>query len=179
MWNFANDEGIIRYAPAYIRSCLFPYKDISLDKIKKILEELSGFLTVYEVAGQIYAQIKNFKKHQSINHPSPSLLPLPNDYRNATVTLPPKEKVKEKEKEKEKEKYAKHNFELFEEQVNPEIRHSLQDKFPPLGISMVEREYVKAYDWLKSTGKTKKDYVSFFRNWLREAQERINYGRKA
>lgn len=35
----------------------------------------------------------------------------------------------------------------------------------------VKKEYRTAQDWLASTGKTKKDYRAFFRNWLRRVSE--------
>ncbi len=49
----------------------------------------------------------------------------------------------------------------------------IQDKFGSLGgvDSGVDvlLEYEKAIDWLKATGKTYKDYDSFFRGWLRRS----------
>jgi hypothetical protein len=42
------------------------------------------------------------------------------------------------------------------------------------GLVDVPRELGKAKDWLLANGKKKKDHVSFFRNWLRRAEEYSN-----
>lgn len=106
MLNFADDEGLIRYNPTYLRSCIFPYHDILIKDIKTTLKELEQFLYVYTVNNQTYARLKNFKRHQVINKPQPTKLPLPDDSRSVPVALPEQvsTKVKEKEKEKVKEK---------------------------------------------------------------------------
>ena len=44
----------------------------------------------------------------------------------------------------------------------------LQKQFPK---KQVRQEFEKAKDWLASTGKRKKDYNAFFRNWLRRAND--------
>ena len=51
----------------------------------------------------------------------------------------------------------------FEETFMEEMK----SKFPAVDI---DYELEKARDWLLSTGKRKKDYEAFFRNWLREAK---------
>lgn len=50
---------------------------------------------------------------------------------------------------------------------NKEVREGLKIHFP--GVD-VDTEVDKMMDWLASTGKTKKDYVAFARNWLRKAR---------
>lgn len=84
IWNFADDEGLIRANAAYLRSCVFPYdEDLSIKDIKNLLSELEPFLLFYKVNDQEYALVKNFHKHQVINKPQPSKLPAP-DPKNCT-----------------------------------------------------------------------------------------------
>lgn len=79
MWNFADDEGLIKYSPEYLRSSVFPYKDIPVENMeiwqKKLEEE--NFLMPYGYANQRYAWIINFRNHQVINRPQPGKLPAP------------------------------------------------------------------------------------------------------
>lgn len=79
MWNFADDEGLIRWNPLYLRSSIFPYDDIKTDKIKTMQVELNDakFVMPYKKDNQFYAWIINFKKHQKINRPQESRLPPP------------------------------------------------------------------------------------------------------
>lgn len=79
MWNFADDEGLIKYSPEFLRSCVFPFKDISIEQIKTWQAELEKMELVYPYGkvGQRYAWIINFRNHQVINRPQPSKLPPP------------------------------------------------------------------------------------------------------
>lgn len=79
MWNFADDEGLIRYSASYLRGCIFPYKDIPLEQIEgwKSTLESAGLVFHYTIDRQEYAWIVNFRIHQVINKPQPSKLPPP------------------------------------------------------------------------------------------------------
>lgn len=79
LWNFADDEGLLRWNPSYVRSCVFPYDDLSLNKIKDAQSELikEKLIMPYAKDGQSYAWIINFNKHQKINRPQESRLPPP------------------------------------------------------------------------------------------------------
>ena len=79
LWNFADDEGLLRWNPSYIRSSVFPYEDISLNKIKDSQTELieQKLIMPYKKENQSYAWIINFSKHQKINRPQVSRLPAP------------------------------------------------------------------------------------------------------
>ena len=111
----ADDEGYGRANPKLLRSSIFPYDDLRVSDLEKWLSRLGGFglIVLYEVNGQTYYYLPNFTRHQTINKPTPSSFPkpddgLPHDYGRTTVGLPPKRKeekrreVEEKEKEKEK-----------------------------------------------------------------------------
>ena len=102
MWNFADDEGIIKSRPEYLRSIIFPYDDIKVSKMETLLQELVSQHLVYpyEIGGQHFILIVNFLKHQVINKPVPSkypkpTTPLPEDYGSTTTPLPSQEKRRE------------------------------------------------------------------------------------
>ncbi len=120
MWNFADDEGIIKARPEYLRSIIFPYDNLSLDRLSKSLNELlsQGLIYSYEVNGQHFILIKNFNKHQTINRPVPSKYPKPPTQLTESSVSPHthltdeikinkdninKDNIKEKEINKEKE----------------------------------------------------------------------------
>jgi len=81
-FNMADDEGLLRWTPAYIKAQTFMYDD---DLTLKHVEVLMGLLTdagllfpfIGGVARQQMAVIVNFRKHQRINRPQKSKLPPP------------------------------------------------------------------------------------------------------
>lgn len=114
----ADDEGYGRANPKLLRSSIFPYDDLRVSDLEKWLSRLGGLqlIALYEVNGQTYYYLPNFTKHQTINKPVKSAIPkptgiegdqmtsdygsptvvLPEDYRSATVALPPKRNRREK-----------------------------------------------------------------------------------
>lgn len=105
--SLADDEGRGRANPVLLRSSVFPYDDLRVPDIDKWLRNLAGLhlIALYSVAGQSYYSLPGFRKHQTINKPTPSQLPppsegeetgeilsLPEDYGSTTVALPPKRK---------------------------------------------------------------------------------------
>lgn len=72
-----------------------------------------------------------------------------------------------KEKKETIQKKIEITINNFKNAVDSEI-NNLQKKFPRKTVS---DEYDKAIDWLRSSGKTKKDYLAFFRNWLRNSND--------
>jgi len=77
LFNVADDEGRMRGAPAFIAGQVFPYdEDLS---VKDLLNELEAgrFIQRYEASEQRFIFITNFRKHQKIDHPTPSKFPKP------------------------------------------------------------------------------------------------------
>lgn len=76
----ADDEGRFRAHPSLVRSRRFPYDlDLTDREVDGWLFELEAADRIerYEVEGQIYGRVVNFRKHQKINRPAPSRLPAP------------------------------------------------------------------------------------------------------
>ncbi|WP_028924219.1 HNH endonuclease [Pseudonocardia acaciae] len=80
--NFADDEGILRWTPAYIKASVFPYDDdLSIDDIATLMAELETHHYVHPYrAGptrQHLGWMVNFRNDQRINRPQPSKLTPP------------------------------------------------------------------------------------------------------
>ena len=82
MLNFADDEGLIRANPLFLKSKIFPYNtDLDGDMINTYLENLSylGLIFLFQKNQQHYAWIIKFRVHQRIdkpqrpNNPAPSI----------------------------------------------------------------------------------------------------------
>lgn len=81
MWNIADDEGLLRFNSAYLKSSIFIYDELGLDVIQSYMNEIieKDLICVYSegITNQKYAYIINFRKHQKIDRPQPSKLPAP------------------------------------------------------------------------------------------------------
>ena len=78
----ADDEGRGKANTAYLKSQLFPYDDeLSLKKIDSALKEIEKTMSIefYEIEGKKYYQLTKWQKFQTINRPTPSQIPKPQD----------------------------------------------------------------------------------------------------
>jgi hypothetical protein len=77
----ADDHGNGRAHPAFLASHAWAYGDPreTLAKTSRALAELSriGFVTLYVVAGQGYFSIRNWARHQKVDHPGKPRVPTP------------------------------------------------------------------------------------------------------
>jgi hypothetical protein len=64
LWCIADREGRLEDRPKRIKAEILPYDDCDVDKFLDDLQK-HGFITRYEVEGESYIQIINFKKHQN------------------------------------------------------------------------------------------------------------------
>lgn len=71
-WNFADDSGICRANPIYLKNNIFPYDNFTIKKTQGLLNECSqqGLIRLLEYRNEQYLEIINFLKHQFINRPS-------------------------------------------------------------------------------------------------------------
>ncbi|MFJ6566565.1 HNH endonuclease [Streptomyces sp. NPDC091292] len=81
-FNMADDEGILRWTPAYIKAQAFMYDDdLTIGDVGKLMQRLTDAGLVFPfiggVARQQMALVVNFRKHQRINRPQKSKLPPP------------------------------------------------------------------------------------------------------
>lgn len=81
-FNMADDEGILRWTPSYIKAQAFMYDDDlgpkEVDQLMRCLTDTGlVFPFIGGVAQQQMALVVNFRKHQRINRPQKSKLPPP------------------------------------------------------------------------------------------------------
>lgn len=81
-FNMADDEGLLRWTPDFIKAQVFMYDhDLTLEGITTIMKEITDAGLLYPYLGgklnQRLACIINFHRHQKINRPQPSKLPFP------------------------------------------------------------------------------------------------------
>ena len=81
LWTFADDSGIGRANPKLLKSDIFPYDEFSTDDIERMLAKMyqSNMITLYEADGQKYYKVNHFSDYQTINRPTESKLPKPDD----------------------------------------------------------------------------------------------------
>ena len=77
LWNYADDNGVLENKPLQLKARIFPNDDIDVNELISELIQI-GLLVNYSVNGTNYIQVINFRKHQKIDRPRKSILPLPN-----------------------------------------------------------------------------------------------------
>ena len=88
LWCLADREGRLEDRPKRIKADILPYDNCN---INKLLNELQGkeFILRYEVRGNQYIQVLNFKKHQNPHMREPaSEIPAPDEHSASTVQEP-------------------------------------------------------------------------------------------
>lgn len=77
--NHADDQGRIKAHPAYLRSQIFPYDDVTIEDVQQwlLLIVQNGTALIYEVDGKEYIQLVNWWEYQSLQYASPSEYPAP------------------------------------------------------------------------------------------------------
>lgn len=80
MWNFADDEGLIKAHPSFLKANIFPYDDsLKPESIDKALGNLEskGIVYRYTNNNQKYIWIIKFRVYQRIDKPQKPMNPLP------------------------------------------------------------------------------------------------------
>lgn len=81
-WNFADDEGLLRWTSAYLKANAFMYdNDVTPAKVQKWMDEIVQQTLVFPYSGgktqQKLGWIPKFHRHQRVNRPQASKLPPP------------------------------------------------------------------------------------------------------
>ena len=80
--SMADDEGRLEWKPVQLASRIFGLREgLTVKKFSEWMEEIAegGLVVVYEVDGKKYAYHPAWFKHQYVNKPQPSKIPLPPD----------------------------------------------------------------------------------------------------
>ena len=153
----------------------------SLSKLKSTHE-----LTIKTSSKNTIITVLNYDQHQETNTPTNKRLT-----NNQQTTNNKQECKKEKNEKKEntslKKKHSVSSLNKPSNKTKPSgilnssIKILLEEKTLlelstkfNLSTSSVKYEVEKMTDWLKSSGKTYKDYKAFARGWLRRNQESLN-----
>jgi len=88
----ADDEGRLLGDPAFLRSTIFPYRELSATKVKNLRDRLASKVNsfrVYQRDGVDYIAFTNWDEWQKPKYPKPSKLPPPptQDSPNASESL--------------------------------------------------------------------------------------------
>ena len=82
----ADDDGRQRGAAALVKSLVFPYDDLAVAEVDRMLAALAqvGLIVRYQHDGASYIAIPTFADHQAINRKTDSTLPAPPDQHGLT-----------------------------------------------------------------------------------------------
>jgi uncharacterized phage protein (TIGR02220 family) len=72
LWNYADDYGVVRGNPNWLKGKIFPYEEIKMVVFEGWLKELesANCIKLFHLDGETYYHIRAFKEHQTINRPS-------------------------------------------------------------------------------------------------------------
>lgn len=69
-WQICDDiHNTFPYRPKWLKAQIFPYENVDVDQIIGEIIKLGKYVP-FELNGEKYLFIKNFKKHQKVDHPS-------------------------------------------------------------------------------------------------------------
>lgn len=153
LWNFAEDHGAGRANPKLIKADLFAYDSLRDSDIVNALAGLAdkGLIVLYEADSQSYYFVPNFKKHQTINKPTPPTIPLPDECSSSTVVLPSEDKRKE-EKIKEHCAFFEEVWKLYPNKKGKDrVSATQKKKLATIGYEVlakcIERYTADKPDW--------------------------------
>lgn len=74
MWTNSDDWGVVKGNHIWLKNQIFPYDNINSTTFKKWLIELEniGVIQFFSAHSESYYNIKNWSKHQKVDHPSKS-----------------------------------------------------------------------------------------------------------
>ena len=80
IWTFADDYGVCRAHPAYLKANVFPYEDdMPRETVARLADELAngGFVARFESQGETYVKVWGWDRHQRVDHPAKFRNPAP------------------------------------------------------------------------------------------------------
>lgn len=166
LWNFCDYEGRMSYSEKRLKMQIFPADSIDVAPLCAELRR-TALITVYEISGETYLVVNQFKKHQKIDSRRLSKLPPPpkisaeND--DLRRTAPNPSAIREREREREREAAPK----------NGAVRRtSAQKAFTPPTVSEV-----RAYCNERGNNVDPEKFVAHYSasNWVRGKTKIVNW----
>ena len=161
-----DDYGRMDARPKILKSRLFPLKEMTDQDIADYLDELvrADLITVYEVDGKPYLQMKTWDKHQQVRakkskYPSPSEITC-NQMQSDADKCPRNPIQSESESNPNDEKPQKRFIPPTLEDVTAYMKEIGCDIDPQYFL-----DYQEARNWILSNGKKAKDWKAVIRTW--------------
>ena len=175
MFSQADDEGRGRANPLYLKSVLFPYNGkIRTAEVGKALREIAEHMSVvfYRNEEKEYYMLTHWKGFQVINKPTPSKLPLPEDYGSAVAGIPSNKKEENEKRIRTEEKGMPGGAlsPMFCCPDRKEVRQFAEER----GSSINPEQFYDFYEskgWMVGNEKMR-DWKAAFRNWERRQREK-------
>lgn len=179
IWTYVDDEGRGRDDPRLVRAALYPLDDdVTTLMVEEALASLEAkkLIVRYEIPGQgRFFMVRSWAEHQSINRPSPSKYPPPDEATlNAHGIVIDDSLGERKGKEQGtgkgtgKGKPSAKGEPLGENwEPDPKVLADLATKYPDIDQDL-QLENFRAY-WLEE-GKPKKDWNLTLRRWFANAE---------
>lgn len=173
LFSQADDEGRGKANPTYLKSILFPYEEaIRVADIKKTLQEIASTMSVtfYTHDEKEYYVLDSWDKFQTINKPTPSTIPLPEDYGMATVGLP----LNRKEENRKEVEGTLARGNTPSKKIIPPSLEQVQEYCAERKNGIDAQRFIDFYSakgWM--IGKNRmKDWRAAVRNWERREHDR-------
>ena len=187
MWNFADDQGVLRDSAPEIKARIFPGDNDT--NVPAWLEELvaAALVIKYGHDGRGYLHVVNLQKHQYIDKPRKSNLPQPpsNDFRGnpeKSFEILPGREGKGKEVCVEQKNLSTHTHTIFFDSEHFQITQVEFEALclvnPELTPEQVTSEITKASHYAGDHPRRHKrrsnglmvDHLKFLRDWLSRAE---------
>jgi len=180
LWNFADDFGIVKGNPVWLKNKIFPYEDIPKNQITLWLKKLTAVFSIipFTANNEQFYFIRNFSKHQVINKPSKSLRnptppdnileSVPESYRSTTGALPEEyaEEGKGREGKGEEGKGGDNKKSSFSKDFK--LTDDLRKYCSQYNINDADAFYEHFVMTCEANGYKYKSWNLAFQNWVRD-----------
>ena len=188
LWQYADDEGLFVEDLKSIKMVLFPDQDFPL---KQSYDELAatGFFRFDTMAPIKIVEIRNFRKHQTINRPTPSklrgLVTFNDDSVSAHATLSD-DSLLSKDKLREAKRSKVNNPPSGADEMGKvktpvktrrcslpsdfKVTEAIRGWAQEHGLPSPDNEVEKFKDYHQGKGSVQADWQATFRTWLRNAK---------
>ena len=167
LWTYSDDYGIVKGSHVWLKSKIFPYDNGLKNAVfAKWIDELinHGFVIPFDNNGEKYLYIKNFCKHQNVDHPSKQRNPEPpadiisrnarEDSRRSLDETETESETETENKEKKKRPRLKSAAPPLPQPSDPEFSKFIEEAVPEIKRIFDENgfshllENKKFYDYL-------------------------------
>ena len=88
MWNFANDEGVLKHSPKQLKARIFPADPFTPEQVSEWLMRLHEIGLILFNGDRSLMRVKGWKTYQKINRPQPSKYEFIDEVSEQSVNVP-------------------------------------------------------------------------------------------